>query len=103
MYETPITVPGIAKLTIVRNSNARRPDEAVARDHVGRQQADERGERRGDRRDLERREQAVHAEPTNIVAFDVVSMPKPCDRWWNVGVMSPRPMSLTRPPVRMTA
>ena len=25
MYETPITVPGIAKLTIVRNSNARRP------------------------------------------------------------------------------
>ena len=25
MYDTPITVPGIAKLTIVRNSNARRP------------------------------------------------------------------------------
>jgi hypothetical protein len=25
MYETPITVPGIAKLTIVRNSNERRP------------------------------------------------------------------------------
>ena len=25
MYDTPITVPGMAKLTIVRNSNARRP------------------------------------------------------------------------------
>ena len=33
--------------------------EAVARDHVGGQQADDRGERRGDRGDLERREQAV--------------------------------------------
>ena len=54
-----MTVPGIAKLTSVRNSNARRPTNAMARDDVRGQQADERGQRRGDGRDLHGVEQAV--------------------------------------------
>ena len=43
------------------------------------------------------------ADPLKIVAGEEGSMPKPCDRWCSVIVMSPRPMSLTKPPVRMTA
>ncbi len=34
MYDTPITVPGIAKDSMVPNSNADRPDEAVPRQDI---------------------------------------------------------------------
>ena len=54
MYDTPITVPGIAKLTMRQELERAAPDEAVARDDVGGEQADERGQRRRDRRDLRR-------------------------------------------------
>ena len=46
MYETPITVPGIANDSIVPNSNSDWPDELLPCQQVGGEDAERRGERR---------------------------------------------------------
>ena len=43
-----------------------------------------------------------HAEPVNLVAARAQSMPKPAAKCDSDSVMSPRPMSFTKPPIRIT-
>src|SRR6476619_7388469 len=103
MYDTPMTVPGTAKLTSVRHSNARRP---ANRWRVI-TYADSRPTRAVNGAAIAATwivlNRLSHADPENSTPRDVHSAAKPAPRCWIVGVMSPRPISRTKPPVRITA
>ena len=59
MYDTPMTVPGIANDSMVPNSNAVLSGEALPRQQVGGQDSERRGQRRGDRRQLHGRPERI--------------------------------------------
>ena len=104
MYDTPITVPGIAKLTIVRNSNARRPTKrwrvityAESRPTIAVSGAEIAATSIVVNR-------LSHAEPTNIVPLRSESMPKPCDEVVRASASCRRGRCpCTKPPIRMIA
>ena len=102
MYATPMTVPGIAKLTMVRNSNVRRPANwwrvityAESRPTIAVSGADTAATSMVVNR-------LSHAEPVKRGPPAPHSMPNPEAKWPRCSVRSPRPMSFTNPPVRMT-
>ena len=103
IYDTPMTVPGIAKLTKVRNSKGRRPTNrcraityAASKPIIAVSGAEIAATVRVVNR-------LSHAEPLKNTPRGPHSAPNPAAKWPSDKVMSPRPMSLTKPPTRMTA
>ena len=104
MYDTPITVPGMAKLTSVRNSNARRPTKRwrVMTYAASRPTTAVSGAAIAATSMVVKR--LFHAEPVKMRALlSNVDAEARRGSGANVGVMSPRPMSLTKPPMKITA
>ena len=83
------------------NSNARRPGKRCRAITYAQQDADERGQRRRDGRHLDGREQAVPGGAAEQQVRRAIRRRNPSRKWREASVMSPRPMSRTKPPTRM--